>query len=280
MGTMECSERYRGMDRAALDIAYNNRAVVPGWEQYLGRWQHESDDIYAAATARDVAYGAGARQRLDFFMPQSSAAPVFLFLHGGYWQWNDKEGQAFVARGFLDNGLGAIIGEYSLAPEARMSQMCEEVIAQVRFARSELDRRGHDGPLYVSGISTGAHLTACTLDLPEVAGALLISGLYDLEPIRISSLNAPIAMDWAEARRWSPLHRIGARSAPVIIAHGADERPEIVRQSTDFHAALLAHGHSSVLLPVPGKDHFSVLDTLSNAHGFLAKAAVQLAAGR
>jgi arylformamidase len=159
-----------------------------------------------------------------------------------------------------------------------MTQICEEAVAQVRFLSEELQKRGHSEKIIVCGISTGAQLMACTLGMDVVVGGLLMSGIYDLEPIRISSLNAPIKMDWAEARQWSPLHNIPASVPPVVIAHGADERPEICRQSLDYHAALQALGHQASLVPVAKAHHFSILDTLIDGKGAVAIALKELAA--
>jgi len=271
---MDC---YRGMDREALDVAYNNRAVVPDWQEYLERWAQEGVTTYRKVTARDLKYGSKPRQRIDIFLNDDPESPVCVFLHGGYWQWNDKEGQALVVEGLLAAGLSAANGEYTLAPDATMSEICEEAVAQIRFLSEEMARRGRDpNNIYVSGISTGAHLMACTLGLPCVRGALLISGIYDLEPIRISSLNAPIGMDWAEARRHSPLHAIPKRIPPVVLAHGALERPEIQRQSGDYASALAACGHEVTLLSVPETNHFSVMETLATPGGYLAKALAEL----
>lgn len=273
-------EVYRGMDRAALDVAYSNRSVITDWQDYLDRWTRAGGPLYAAkATARDLAYGDKPRQRLDLFLADDPAAPTCLFLHGGYWQWNDKEGQAFVAEGLLANGINAAIGEYTLAPAADMGAICAEAVAQVDYLANQLAARGRDASrLYLCGISTGAHLMAQALDHPQVRGALLISGIYDLEPIRVSSLNDPIGMDMAEARRFSPLHRIPARTPPVVIAYGADEIPEIRRQSDDYAAALSFLGRDVARFAVPGCNHFSVLEQLAAADGVLARALAALIA--
>lgn len=271
------SSTYRGMDRAALDVAYNNRAVVPDWEGYLARWRARSDVVYGQASARDLAYGPAPRQRLDLLLAPDPQAPTVLFLHGGYWQWNDKEGQAFVVEGLLPRGLSVAVGEYTLAPQASIDDICAEARAQVAFLAAELQRRGRRPQLLLCGISTGAHLMACALDHPAVRGALLISGIYDLEPIRLSSLNDAIGMDAGAARRNSPLHAIPPQLPPVVLAFGAEERPEIRRQSADYAAALQALGHRVEVLPVAGADHFSVLETLADPAGVLAQRMRRLA---
>lgn len=270
---------YRGMGRDELGTAYDNRAVVPGWQDYLADWRRRSDAAYARhAPLRDVPYGPGPRQRLDLFESADPGAATVLFLHGGYWQWNDKEGQAFVADGLLPHGLSVAIGEHTLAPQADMASICAEPAAMVARLRTLLAGRGRRADaVIVCGISSGAHLMACALGAPGVCGAVLISGSYDLEPIRISPLNDAIGMDADTARRCSPLHRRLPAIGEVLLTHGADERPEIVRQAADFHQSLVARGHRSMLAPVAGTDHFSVLETLAGPDGVLARASAALA---
>lgn len=268
---------YRGMGKAELDVAYNNRAVIPDWQDYLNRWTEEGRALYAQATARDLYYGDKPRQRMDLFLTPDKAAPTCLFLHGGYWQWNDKEGQAIVARGPLAHGLNTAIGEYSLAPDATITEICGEAISQVQWLSEELTRRGYAPKILLTGISTGAQLMALALDHPAVIGALLISGIYDLEPIRLSSLNDSIKMDWQEARRFSPLHRVPARTAPVVLSHGSLERPEIVRQTQDYYSVLQSLDRKVELCPVPDTHHFSVLESLSTPGGKLLDCLKRLA---
>jgi acetyl esterase/lipase len=272
---------YRGMGRREIDVAYNNRAVVPGWEGYLARWQARSATLYAAAPVRrDLRYGAGPRQRFDLFLGDRGA-PTILFLHGGYWQWNDKEGQAFIAEGLLPHGFNVAIGEYTLAPQADMARICAEAAAMIRSLAVHLKNERRDpNAIWLSGISTGAHLMALGIGLPRVRGALLISGIYDLEPIRLSSLNDAIGMDAAAARRYSPLHRRHRTACPATIAFGAAERPEICRQSRDFAGLLQAQGHDATLLAVPDADHFSVLETFADKDGLLSRRLREMVAAR
>lgn len=272
-------DTYRGMDRDTLGVAYDNRAIVPGWERYLADWRARSDVVYASRPVlRDLRYGPGERQRLDLFEAADRSAPTVLFLHGGYWQWNDKEGQAFVAEGLLAHGLSVAIGEHTLAPAASMDAICDEpaaMVARLRERLTELGRRADT--IVVCGISSGAHLMACALTAPGVRGAVLISGTYDLEPIRLSPLNDAIGMDADTARSRSPLHVSHDGAGEILLTHGGRERPEIIRQSADFHAALVACGHRSTLAPVADADHFSVLETLADPAGVLAVATAALA---
>src|SRR5580765_1422581 len=106
-GARASSERggsmlYRGMDRAALDAAYNNMAAVgqARRDAYVAGWTARSQAIRHTPGARlDLRYGAGPRQRLDVFPCSAPAAPTLIYIHGGYWQMNDKEPYAFLGEG-------------------------------------------------------------------------------------------------------------------------------------------------------------------------------------
>ena len=271
-------ETYRGMDREALAEAYNNRAVVPGWQNYMADWEARSAALYAGRNCtRDLSYDdTSPRRRFDVFEGNRPNLPTVLYMHGGYWQWNDKEGQAFVAEGALGQGISVAVGEHSLAPAITMSGMAEEMRHLVRAVSAHAVSSGRSPRVVVLGMSSGAHLLALTLDMEEVTGALLISGAYDLDPVRLSPLNDAIGMDHAEARAYSPLHLPHRAPKTVTVAFGAAERPEIRRQGEDFHAVLVAQGYPARLLPVPDMNHFSILETLADSGGVLCRALVTL----
>src|SRR5260370_12625581 len=121
---------YRGRARAALDAAYNNTAAVGQTKRaaYVADWPSSSDAIRATRGARlDLRYGDGARHRLDVFPCGTPGAPTLAYIHGGYWQMNDKEPYAFLGEGLRVVGFNLALIEYTLAPAARMDQILDEV---------------------------------------------------------------------------------------------------------------------------------------------------------
>src|SRR5262245_21881509 len=148
---------YRGMDRAALDAAYNNGAAVADSPDYLTRWRDRSSLVRMRGNAvLDLRYGARLRAALDFFSSGDPKAPLFVFIHGGYWQRNEKETFSFVAEGPMARGIDVAVVGYTLAPEARLS----EIVAEIREALTYLDRRadelGFDRErIFVGGWSAG-----------------------------------------------------------------------------------------------------------------------------
>jgi arylformamidase len=272
---------YRGLDRPALDAAYNNTEAVglAKRDAYIAARVARSDAFRAKHAGRiDVRYGAGARQRLDVFSCGTADAPTLVFIHGGYWQQNDKEPFAFLGEGLLPAGFNLAVVEYTLAPAARMDAIVAEIRASVAWVIEHAKEIGGDpNRVFVSGHSAGGHLTAIAMNDARVAGGIAISGIYDLEPIRLNYLNAKLGLDAAEAQRNSPMLHLPSRAAPLVVTVGLDELPELIRQSAEYAAAWQKRGLPGQYLPVAGHDHFSILDELARPDGKLVAALKTLA---
>ena len=159
---------YRGMDRTQLDAAYNNCAAVPERDAIVADWTARSATVRREHAGHlDLPYGASPRERLDLFLAANPNAPTLAFIHGGYWQMNDKENFAFFAEGLLPLGINLAVVEYTLAPAARLDRIVAEVRRAVQWLSEHLSEYGADpARLYVSGHSAGGHLTASTMPLP------------------------------------------------------------------------------------------------------------------
>jgi acetyl esterase/lipase len=249
------------MDRATLDAALNNAAAVKNSAQIVADWQARSERIRAKhPEGLDLRYGPAERNRIDLFEAKKKAAPLLVFIHGGYWQARAKELFAFIAPGPLAHGISVALVGYTLAPEKRLDAIVAEIHAAIRYLDSKSNR------MIVSGWSAGGHLSAMAMQVPAVNAGLLISGLYDLEPIRHSYVNEKLRLDAFEAERNSPVS-LPAYSEPVTIAYGALELPELCRQSEDY-AKKIAHAK---LLRLPGHDHFTILEELASPQGALTR---------
>jgi acetyl esterase/lipase len=250
---------YRGMDRAALDAAYNNGAAVADSAKIVADWEARSARLRAThPEGMDLRYGPDERNRIDYFGARRDG-PVLAFIHGGYWQNRAKEIFSFVAEGPLAWGINVALVGYTLAPQKRLDGIVAEIRAGLAWLQQSLPMLGGNH-LYVSGWSAGGHLTAITMDHPAVKGGLAISGIYDLEPMRLSYINDKLRLDEAEARRNSP----GPTDKPLVVVYGADELPELRRQSEDY--AKLLRGKAVAL---PRRNHFTILEELASPHGML-----------
>jgi arylformamidase len=264
---------YRGMDRAQLDTAYNNSAAVPERDAIVADWAARSAKVRCGYAGHlDLAYGDTPRERLDLFLTANPKAPTLAFIHGGYWQMNDKENFAFFAEGLLPLGINLAVIEYTLAPAARLDRIAAEVRCSVQWLAAHLGEYGADSNrLYVAGHSAGGHLAAMAMPLAEVRGGIAISGIFDLEPIKLNYLNEKLGLDTAEAERNSPLRHLPVTAGELVVAYGTRELPELCRQSIEYARAWTERGLPGYLLPVDG-DHFTILDALARPEGVLTRA--------
>ena len=217
-----------------------------------------------------LAYGERPRERLDLFLAGNPVAPTLAYIHGGYWQMTPqtKELYSALAEGAVSHGLNVAIVEYTLAPEARMDRIVGEVRRAINWLHEHLSDYGADpARIYVAGHSAGGHLTAMTMSLGAVRGGIAISGLYDLEPIRLNYLNEKLGLDEAEAQRNSPMLNFPPMGGPLIVTYGTAELPELCRQSINYATAWVERGLPGHLLPINGADHFTILETLAQPDG-------------
>ena len=270
---------WNNMTRAELDAAYDNTNAVADSGERRETWIARSDAFRKRhADGLDLAYGPRPRNKIDLFRCGAARAPLLAFIHGGYWQRNAKETFACMAAGPLANDMDVAFVGYTLCPEATLSEIVDEIAAAVRWLRREGPRHGAgEGRLIVSGWSAGGHLTATTLAMDEVDAGLAISGIYDVEPCRLNYLNDKLNLTAEEAAKTSPLLHLPKKSAPVVLAYGTGELPELQRQSVAYHDARRAAGLPSELLPLAGLNHFSIMDELEKHDGVLARAARALA---
>lgn len=269
---------YRGMDRATLDAAYDNTNAVSDSQAYRQRWWDDSAAIRADPRSRlDVRYGARQRATLDYFPCGVANAPLFVFIHGGYWQRNEKERFSFVAKGPRSHGINVAVPGYTLAPEVRLTDIVEEVREALTFLAANADEFGFDRErIVISGWSAGGHLTAVVASHPAVRGGIPISGIFDLEPIALGVLNEKLALTADEIATLSPLRNISDRAPPLRLFIGGAELPELKRQSEDYFAAAHRRGLPISLNVLAGHHHFSILNEFVLPDGALTSALRQL----
>jgi arylformamidase len=271
-------EIWRGMTREELDAAYNNSAAVKHSAATLANWTRRSAELRAARPEKlNLAYGPKPRNRLDVFPCGKSGAPLFVFIHGGYWQRNSKEVFSCMAEGPLAQGFDAAIVGYTLAPEARLTEIVAETHAAIRWLRSEGPRHGiGTGALVASGWSAGGHLAAMAMGLGEVDAGFAISGIYDIEPCQLNYLNEKLKLTDKEVEDLSPIRHLPKEQKPMTLAFGASELPELQRQSRDYAQARGEAGLPTRLLALATHDHFSILEELIKPDGKLTGALFRL----
>jgi arylformamidase len=255
-----------------VERGYNNRAAAPDYPQWFARYAELSAAAVAKLAPRcDLRYGPGPKETLDLFVPNAPATATFAFIHGGYWRAFDKRDFSFVAVPFVARGIAVAVLNYDLCPDVTIATIVDECRRAVLWLAGQGRAHGVPaGPLVVGGHSAGGHLAAMMLCTDwtafgaardPLAGAVSVSGLHDLAPMVLFSLNVDLRLDAAEAQRLSPVHVVPRARAPLLLAAGAQETPEYLRQSRllwDRWPANRPAGTAEPLL-VPARNHFSVV---------------------
>jgi arylformamidase len=276
-------------DPAWLEAQYNNRARVPDHAAAFDRWTRASDlsRRRSPAAALNLRYGDTAAETLDLFPAASPGAPVLVFVHGGYWRSLDKSDFSFVAPAFNAAGATVVVPNYGLCPAVSVEDICRQMVRALEWTWRHAAAHGADPRrLAVVGHSAGGHLAAMLLScrwkqvadvLPPllVGGALSISGLYDLEPLRHTPFLQPdLRLTPASVARLSPAF-FPRPKGKLYTTVGALESDEFLRQNQ-----LIRDVWGPTAVPVcetvPGRNHFDVLESLVDPAGRLHDLALRL----
>ena len=278
---------WRDMDQKALDDAYDQDVYAPNRPLIVTR------RIAASARARTilgeprrVAYGPSEYERLDIFRAAaaSAPAPVNVFIHGGAWRRNKGPDYHLQAEPLVHAGAHAVIVDFINVEQSGgdLFPMYEQVRRAVAWAWRNAESFGGDRErFFISAHSSGSHLAGCVLtggwreeNLPEnfCKGALLLSGMYDLEPVRLSKRSSYVSFTDAMVEKLSAQRHLDGLHTPLILAYGTQETPEFQRQTREFFAAVQAAGEPAELIVGEAYNHFEFLETLANPYGVAGRA--------
>ncbi len=271
--------RWGDLDLACRGACYDNNAAVPDSAAQVAARNAASAAYRAAHPAHlDIPYAGGERTAFDLYPAAAADAPCLVFVHGGYWQRNARADFACFAEGLNAAGWSVAMPGYTLAPEASLAAIVAEIGTALDWLAAHGRDHGIGGRIVLSGWSAGGHLAAFHLGHPAVAAALAISGVYDLAPIRDTYLDDKLHLTDDEIATLSPL-RLPVADKPMTLAYGSRELPALIRDGRNLHALRSAAHAPGALLPVPGADHFSILNEFRRPDGLLVRAAQDLLGG-
>jgi hypothetical protein len=277
----ECTKSYdwETMSLSERNLAFNNVAHVgPDFaRKKTEEWAAASATLRARHPQHlDLAYAPAERTKWDLYPASDPRAPCFVYIHGGYWQRGSREIFACLAEGALAHGWSAALPGYTLAPDARLTQITRELRMAFDWLAAMGAGHGIAGPIIVTGWSAGGHLTALSLDHPRVAAGLAISGVFELAPLRDSPhVNDQVKLTEEEIVQLSPM-RLPGVDKPLSIAYGTGELPAMICSSRDFHAYRAQAHLPGSLIPVTRANHFTILDELRAPSGVLTRAVLHL----
>lgn len=280
-------------DLAERAVQYNARASVPDFDACV----REYADLARAARERcaavcDIQYGMGAAERLDLFLPAAAArpAPVFVFIHGGYWRSQTKEDAPVMAPVFNAAGVAVAPVEYTLLPEATLAEAVREVRSAVAWIYHHAAQYGLDRErIYVGGSSAGGHLAGMLaaqdwqdkyrLPADAIKGVLAMSGLFDLRPLCGINVNEWLRLHEEQAQRLSPLFLAPRPSLGMIVSVGGLETEGFKRQTAAYEAMCRAAGLAVRRVEAGHCNHFDLLCELAKADSALARATLEMIGG-
>ncbi len=269
---------YRYRDQAALDASLNARATVPDVAPFITAYAEASAKARATLECRaNVPYGPTPAERVDIFPARMPASPVYVFIHGGYWRALDARDSSFMAPMFVAAGAAVVAVNYELAPAASIDEIVRQCRAAMNYVfENAAAFNGDPARVHVSGSSAGGHLAAMALGGDaRVQSASTLSGLFDLEPVRLSDCNEWAKLDAASAARNSPLRHLPKRPVPLVVSYAPNEAAEFAVQSEAYLAASVAVGCHARFVAEPGTNHFDLPMRFMDRDSALSRAVLE-----
>jgi arylformamidase len=288
---------WRDMDQKALDDAYDQDVYAPNRPLIVARRIAASERARAIlGPPQRVAYGPSEYEWLDIFRAAPSlpsrasgggkagGAPINVFVHGGAWRRNKAADYALQAEALVHAGAHAVIIDFINVEQAGgdLLPMYEQVRRALAWTWRNAESFGGDRErFYISAHSSGSHLAACFLtdgwreeDLPKnfCKGALLLSGMYELEPVQRSKRSSYVTFTDAMVEKLSSQRHLDGLHTPLVLAYGTCETPEFQRQTRDVFAAVQGLGKPAELIVGEAYNHFELLETLANPYGLAGRA--------
>jgi arylformamidase len=264
---------YLGYTQAALDLAFSQRDWAANAGQILTRWGVGVEDVRAAWPGYgEHSYGPGADELIDLYPVASRTRYVHFHVHGGAWRAQSKQDCAFLAPLMQAEAVNFVVPEFGKLPQFRLPQVLDQLIRALRWTYEQLIRTGRAERILISGHSSGAHLAALLavqdwpslgVDAAAIHAILCISGVYDLEPVMLSSRRSYVDLNRAEAAELSPILHADRCCVPLHVFYGEHESPEFTRQALAFATALEREAKLAACVEFKGMNHFEILDALA-----------------
>lgn len=271
-------DHWRTLASDALERAYMPSSMVASLADEVRAYVDGSAAARAALPFQTHAYGDHPDERIDVVPARDPGAPLHVYIHGGYWQELTKDDSSFMAPALAAQGIAFATVDYTLAPTATLADIVDQCVRAVAWCREHAaDLNADPDRVVVAGSSAGAHLAAMVLTrLGGLAGAVLLSGVYDLAPIRHTSVDAALALTDDDVRALSPIDLAPLAPTPLVVAVGEIETSEFHRQSVALADAWSARGCPVDELLVAGRHHFDLPNDLGDLATPLGQAVASL----
>lgn len=255
---------------ANLDDEYNAFIPAAGFDKDAIYRQRSAHALGRVERIADVVYDQRSGSKLDLF-PAGPGAPLFVWIHGGYWRSSSKDENIFVAPGLVGQGIAVCTVDYQLAPAVNLDEIVRQVRQAIAWLAANAGDYGIDaGRIHIGGHSAGGHLVGMLLakgwqedfDVRDdvVGTALSVSGIFDLAPIEHTFVNKELRLDAGLIQRNSPiLHVPGKSAADLLVSYGGRESSEFRRQTEIYEQAWRGNGNSATSIAMPDFHHFDII---------------------
>jgi arylformamidase len=285
------TSNWRNWPLAEREREYSPSSCVVSIEPLLDAYVARSRDAETRFRCqKNLLWGERPDETFDYFPAASADAPLLVYFHGGYWQEHSKDESLFAAPDCIANGIAYAAIDYTLAPRASVGFIVEQCRRAIASLHRQAAALGFDAQrIYVSGNSAGAHVAAMLLVAgwqavygiadDVIAGAVLLSGIYDLEPLMGTYIDAALHLTDKDAETLSPQRLKMGRPVKTVVAWGDNETAEFKRQSRSFAAALVDSGFPVSAFELAGTNHFDIVFGLAHRGSVLGDAMLEMIHG-
>lgn len=245
--------------------------LMESWAERSASYRNETENLL------DQSYGNDPREKFDLFHCGKHDAPSLIYFHGGYWQRGDKSIYSFIAKPFVEQGVDVALVGYPLCPQASLSELVNSIRKALVFLFNNADGlKINPDRFNICGNSAGGHLVAMMMAThwSEIDGSIPndliklgvpLSALYDLEPLRYTSLNGAIGLNQEEAIANSPLLLQPESNSPILAAVGGSETPVFLTQMDAFIQSWQSNEINIEQHVENNADHFDMIARLGEA---------------
>ncbi|KRX57797.1 Kynurenine formamidase, partial [Trichinella sp. T9] len=221
---------------------------------------------------------------------KSSIATLF-YIHGGFWQEGTSQINGEAICDLTDKQIRFATLEYRMAPMFTMREIVNDVIQGVLLLIKLSNSKYDSAPIYVVGHSAGAHLISTALSkikneqLSLIRGIVLLSGVYNLQPLVNSYIGNAVRLTEEMALEYSPIFETqilpqmndnGIPNLKVLLIVGENESEAFKDQTNSMynHLREVSARNGAVIISkhvAPAEDHLSLVQSLSNSQSWLRK---------
>jgi len=283
---------YKNFDSTNLAKEYSPSSCIDDINIYINKYINQSKEAAELAKQTqtlkpNLSYGENEDELIDLFLPtKGNTKKLQVYIHGGYWQALSKNESSFAASNFQQNGCYFAVLNYSLAPNASLTEIVKQNRKAIAWLYNQAEHLGFDAnEIYLSGSSAGAHLAMMMLHTDwadyiksdkqqnnqVVKGICAVSGIYDLAPIALTYINDALKLTANEIEQHSPNNKSLKNLCPIVFAFGDNETSEFKRQTSEMLMTLSRDGIEVSCNEIKGRNHFDVILDLTDPLSWLSK---------